>query len=241
MRMPLSMSLSTNISQEKLSASSGRQRFVYMAISIQLPNEHNASHQKSRAHRRCDLSVARPRCAIRDALCSGQTHRPRQRRRDCRQYINSRNDVSLVDHRRSVGHVIFICLGVAFYRLLSSVNKPWAMLMMAFVFVSAAVGFLNTLNNIAAFILFRGTEFLTVFDKPQRNALAMLFLRLHTQGDFISEIFWGLWLFPFGLLVFRSGFLPRFLGVWLIIACFAWMALSIMALFFPLYYDAAFR
>jgi hypothetical protein len=140
-----------------------------------------------------------------------------------------------------VGHVIFICLGIALYRLLSNVNKTWAMLMVAFVSVSAAVGFLNALNNIAALILFRGGDFLTVFDKPQRDALAMLFLRLHSQGQFIDEIFWGVWLFPFGLLVFRSGFLPRFLGVWLMVACFAWIALSITALFFPLHYETAFR
>jgi hypothetical protein len=140
-----------------------------------------------------------------------------------------------------IGQVIFICLGIALYRLLSHVNKTWAALMVAFVLVSAAVGFLNALNNIAALILFRGGEFLTVFDKPQRDALAMFFLRLHNQGQFISEIFWGVWLFPFGLLVFRSGFLPRFLGVWLIVACFAWIALSITALFFPDYYEAAFK
>jgi hypothetical protein len=140
-----------------------------------------------------------------------------------------------------VGHVIFICLGIALYRLLSNVNKTWAMLMVAFVSVSAAVGFLNALNNIAAVILFRGGEFLTVFDKPQRDALGMLFLRLHSQGQFIDEIFWGAWLFPFGLLVFRSGFLPRFLGIWLIVACFAWIALSITALFLPLHYETAFR
>ncbi len=131
------------------------------------------------------------------------------------------------------GQVIFICLAVALYRLLSSVNKTWAMLLVAFVLVSAAVGFLNTLNNIAALTLFRGGEFLEVIDKTQRDALAMLFLRLHSQGEFISEIFWGVWLFPFGLLVFRSGFLPRILGIWLIIACFAWVALSLTAQFFP--------
>src|SRR5438093_4887985 len=73
-----------------------------------------------------------------------------------------------------IGHVIFICLGIALYRLLSSVNKTWAALMVAFVLVSAAVGFLNTLNNIAALILFRGGEFLDVLDKTQRDALAML-------------------------------------------------------------------
>src|SRR5882724_73935 len=139
-----------------------------------------------------------------------------------------------------IGHVIFICLAIALYRLLSNVNKTWAMLMVAFVLVSAAVGFLNALNNIAAVILFRGGEFLDVLDKPQRDALAMLFIRLHNQGEFISEIFWGVWLFPFGLLVFRSGFLPRLLGVWLIIACFAWIALSITAQFFPYNYETAF-
>ena len=140
-----------------------------------------------------------------------------------------------------IGHVIFICLGVALYRLLSSVNKTWALLMVGFVWVSAAVGFLNTLNHLAAVIFFRGGEFLSVFDKPQRDALAYFFLRLNSQGTFANEIFWGLWLFPFGLLVFRSGFLPRFLGVWLIISCCFWVALSVIALFFPAYYDTAFR
>jgi hypothetical protein len=140
-----------------------------------------------------------------------------------------------------VGAVIFIGLAIALYRLLSGVNKTWAGLMVAFVLASAAVGFLNTLNNIAALTLFRGADFLTAFDKPQRDALGMLFIRLHSQGIFISEIFWGLWLFPFGLLVFRSRFLPRFIGVWLMINCFGWLALSITALFFPIYYGTAFQ
>src|SRR6059036_1717842 len=140
-----------------------------------------------------------------------------------------------------VGQVIFICLAIALYRLLSGVNKIWAALMVAFVLVSAAVGFVNTLNDIAALILFRGADFLAVFDKPQRDALGMLFIRLHTQGIFIDEMFWGLWLFPFGLLVFRSGFLPRFIGGWLMINCFGYIILSVIALFFPAYYGAAFN
>ena len=139
-----------------------------------------------------------------------------------------------------VGHVIFICLAIALYRLLSNVNRTWALLMVGFVLVSAAVGFLNTLNNIAALILFRGGEFLSVFDTAQLNALGMLFIRLHSQGIFIDEIFWGVWLFPFGLLVFRSGFLPRFIGVWLMINCFGYVALSVIALFFQAYYNTAF-
>src|SRR5438105_9065147 len=139
-----------------------------------------------------------------------------------------------------LGSAIFICLGIALYKLLSSVNKTWAGLMVAFVLVSAAVGFLNTLNNIAALTLFRGADFLAVFDKPQRDALAYLFVRLHSQGISIDEIFWGIWLFPFGLLVFRSGFLPRWIGCWLMIACFGYVFLSVISFFFPAYDDKVF-
>jgi hypothetical protein len=138
------------------------------------------------------------------------------------------------------GQVLFICLAIALYRLLGEVNKTWAGLMVGFVLVSAAVGFLNELNNLGARILFRGGEFLTVFDKEQLDALGMLFVRLHGQGNVIAEIFWGVWLFPFGILVFRSGFLPRSIGVWLVINCFGYLVLSMTALFFPAYNDKAF-
>jgi hypothetical protein len=138
------------------------------------------------------------------------------------------------------GQVIFICLAVALYRLLSDVNKTWARLMVAFVLVAAAVGFVIELNNLGALILFRGGEFLSVFDKAQLDALGMLFIRLHGKGNMMAEIFWGLWLLPFGLLVFRSGFLPRWIGVWLMINCFGYLILFVTALFFPDYNDKAF-
>ena len=140
-----------------------------------------------------------------------------------------------------IGSVIFICLGIALYRLLSSVNKTAAGLMVAFVLVSATIGFFNTLNNIAAMSLFRGNDFLSVVDTAQREALGMLFVRLHGQGNLINEIFWGLWLFPLGVLVFESGFLPRFIGVWLMIDCCAWLVLSPIALFDPPLYEIAFK
>jgi hypothetical protein len=139
-----------------------------------------------------------------------------------------------------IGHIIFICLAIALYRLLSNVNKIWAALMVAFVLVSAAVGFLNSLNNIGALIFFRGAEFLNVFDRTQLNALGYFFIRLHSQGITIDEIFWGVWLFPFGLLVYRSGFMPRWIGVWLMINCFGYVSLSVIGLFFPAYTDKAF-
>jgi hypothetical protein len=134
-----------------------------------------------------------------------------------------------------ISSVIFACLAIALYRLLSGVNKTHASLMVALVLVSVAVGFMDVLNNIAALTLFRGGEFLGVFDKPQRDALAMLFLRLHGQGIVINEIFWGLWLVPFGILVIKSRFLPRILGAWLILNGFAYVAISFTGLLVPQY------
>ena len=61
----------------------------------------------------------------------------------------------------------------------------------------------------------------------------MLFLNLHHHGFVVAELFWGLWLFPLGLLVYRSRFLPRFLGVWLALAGFAWVILSLTGILLP--------
>jgi hypothetical protein len=100
--------------------------------------------------------------------------------------------------------------------------------------------FMNSLNDAAALLFARGDDFLNVFDKPQRAAFAMLFLRLHHQGDLANEIFWGLWLLPFGLLVYKSRFLPRVLGVWLMAGCFGYLALSFTGFLFPAYEDKVF-
>jgi len=97
------------------------------------------------------------------------------------------------------------------------------------------------LNDAAAMMLARGADFFSVFDQPQRNALAMLFLRLHDHENFAAEIFWGLWLIPLAILVYRSGFLPRFLGVWLTINGFAYVALSFTGWLLPQYYAVAFN
>jgi hypothetical protein len=134
-----------------------------------------------------------------------------------------------------LGAVIFIFLGLALYRLLAGVNKAQASLMVVLVLVSVALGLMNVLNNLGALALFRGAEFLAVFDKPQRDALGMLFLGLHRQGNLINESFWGLWLFPFGLLVMRSGFLPRILGLLLLVNGGAYVAMSLTSLLMPDY------
>jgi len=129
-----------------------------------------------------------------------------------------------------VGFMGFIFVARALYRLLAGVNKSLASLMVTLMLVSIPVSLLNVLNELAALTLVRGADSLTVFDKPQRDALAMFFLDLHFEGFMIAQIFWGLWLIPFGILVYRSGFLPRILGVLLMVACFGYLTNSLVGL-----------
>lgn len=136
-----------------------------------------------------------------------------------------------------IGQAGFIFVALALYDLLKGVNRRHAVLMVILIVVSIPVAFLNELNSIAALVLVRGADFLSQFEKPQRDALAMLFLKLHGQGFVVVEIFWGLWLIPLGLLVYRSRFLPCFLGAWLIFAGVGWLILSLTGVLFPQYQD----
>jgi hypothetical protein len=130
--------------------------------------------------------------------------------------------------------VIFLTLTL--YRLFKEVDQGLARLLVILgSLMVTPIYFVNTINDAAALLLVRGADFLSVFDKPQRDALAMLFLRLHGHGVLVNEVFWGLWLFPFGLLVYRSRFVPRILGVWLMLNGFAYLAESISGILWPQY------
>jgi hypothetical protein len=133
---------------------------------------------------------------------------------------------------------ILIFLVLALYRLLKGVDQNHAVLMVILGgLMPATIDFFNVLNDAAALMLVRGADFLSVFEKSQRDALAMLFLGLHRQEVVAAEILWGLWLFPLAILVYRSRFLPRFLGVWLTINGFAYLAMSFAGLLLPQYED----
>jgi hypothetical protein len=134
--------------------------------------------------------------------------------------------------------VMGIFLTLALYRLFKGVDQFLAaMVVVLGALMVTPIYFLNTLNDAATLLLVRGADFLSVFDKPQREAMAMLFLRLHHHGVVVNEVFWGLWLLPFGLLVYKSRFLPRFLGVWLVLNCFAYVAQSVTSIMWPQYED----
>jgi hypothetical protein len=131
----------------------------------------------------------------------------------------------------------FIFVTLALYHLLKGVNQRQASLWVIFAVVAIPIAFLNELNSIAALVLVRGADFLSLFEKPQREALAMLLLNLHGEGIGVVEILWGFGFFPLALLVYRSRFLPRFLGVWLAIDGLAYVILSLTSVLSPQYYD----
>lgn len=137
---------------------------------------------------------------------------------------------------------ILIFLTLALYRLFQDVDRNLALLLVILGgILPAALDFFIVLNDSAALILVRGGDFLSAFDKPQRDALAMFFLRLHDQELLGAEIFWGGWLFPLAILTYRSRFLPRFLGVWLMINGCAYLASSVTGLLLPAYARAVGR
>jgi len=132
-------------------------------------------------------------------------------------------------------NVLWIFVILALYRLLKGVDQALAVLMVVIGLMATPISFVNSANDIAALLFARG-DFLSVFDKAQREALVMLFLNLHHQLDLAWQLL-GVFFIPFGLLVYKSRFLPRILGVWLIVACFAYLALSLTGLLFPAYED----
>jgi hypothetical protein len=137
--------------------------------------------------------------------------------------------------------VLWIFIPLALYRLLKEVDQALAVVMVILgSLMQTPIFVVNTVTDAAALMLVRGADFLSVFDKPQRDAFAMLFLGLHHHLDLANSIFWGLWLFPFGLLVYRSRFLPRFFGVWLMMGCFAWLTFCFTALLLPGHEDKVF-
>jgi hypothetical protein len=140
-----------------------------------------------------------------------------------------------------INAIAFLFAVRALYRLLQGVDRRQASLMMTLFAISIPISCLNVLNDIAALILVRGADYLSVFSEPQRNALAMVFLRVHSQGLLVAQIFWGLWLFPFGALVYRSGFLPRILGVLLIINGAAYPIQSFTFFLVPRYESIVYR
>ena len=139
-----------------------------------------------------------------------------------------------------ISELLFITVVLLLYRLLKDVDQLLAMIMVLLVLLIAPLAFLSSMNQVATLAFVRGDALLNVFEKPQRDALATLLIANDQTGTLIAEIFWGLWLLPLGTLVFWSGFLPRFLGAWLIINGLAYLVISMTGLLLPQYVHTVF-
>lgn len=129
----------------------------------------------------------------------------------------------------------FIFVVRVLYRLLSPVNRAHAGLMTTLVYMMVTIGFALTVTDLAVLTVLKGTDFLAPFTQAQREAIAYLFISVSKHGVLLAMVFWGLWLFPFGWLVLKSGFLPRILGILLLMNGVAYVVLSFTTLQFPEY------
>lgn len=131
-----------------------------------------------------------------------------------------------------IGQIIFIFLVLALYRLLKPVNKDHAVLMVVLALLGIPIAFLNEVNHLAALRLLNSADD-GAFTSTQLQAQAMLFLDMRRSGILVNQVFWGLWLLPLGFLIFRSGFLPKLLGILLVIGGVGYVIDSATQLLFP--------
>ena len=132
-----------------------------------------------------------------------------------------------------VSELCFVGAIVGLYRLLHEVDRQLAALMVLLIMLVVPLALLGSANELATLTVMRGGKLLEVFEKPQRDAIAMLLINFDHAGVYVQELFWGLWLLPLGVLVRRSGFLPRWLGAWLVLNGVAYVVLSVIGITLP--------
>jgi hypothetical protein len=140
-----------------------------------------------------------------------------------------------------VSQLLFVFLVLALFRLLRGVHEGLATVMVALVLVQVPIYVTNTICGAAPLLLLNGAAYWSAFDKPQLDAMSMGFLGLRSYGTSAVTSLWGLWLFPLGILAYRSRFIPRVLGVFLVIGCFGWLGISVTSLLVPAYAPLANR
>ena len=122
-----------------------------------------------------------------------------------------------------ITYTCFLLLPFVLYKLLAPVNRNYAILMVVLAVASVPIGFVNVTFKYSALSLLSGADYLNAFDTGQLQAQVMTLLQLYGNGTLVVQVFWGLWLFPFGYLVYKSGMLPRILGVLLMLGCIGYL------------------
>jgi len=129
--------------------------------------------------------------------------------------------------------IVVVLVALFLYKLFKSVNKNQAVLMVIFALAALPIAMLNELNHFAVLLLLNGTDYLKVFSVDQLYSQVMFFLELRHYGAFIAAIFWGLWLLPMGLLIFKSNFIPKLIGILMFVAGFGYIVDSAALFLLP--------
>ncbi|SHL52739.1 protein of unknown function [Chryseobacterium contaminans] len=120
-------------------------------------------------------------------------------------------------------YIAFTLLPLALYKLLKNVNGSYAKLMVILALISVPISFINLQNKLSVLTIIEGADYLKIYKAEELQAQVMMLLKNYNNGILIVQIFWGLWLYPFGYLVYKSGFLPKILGIFLMLGCLGYV------------------
>jgi len=123
----------------------------------------------------------------------------------------------------------YFLLPLVLYRILKDTNKWLAQIIILCVLVAVGILCINMLNHYAPLLLIQEQGL-----NPELLQNQVLFyLKLHSNGYHIAQIFFGLWLLPLGYLVFKSGLFPKFIGILLMAGCFGYLLDFLLYFLFP--------
>lgn len=111
----------------------------------------------------------------------------------------------------------YLLTALALFKLLSSADKNMAGAMVVFATAGSVLLMFNVLLEIAPLYILSGNDYLSAFSSSQRESLAMLFYTLYQHGYMIGQIFFALWVLPLGILIYKSGFIPKVFGILFVI------------------------
>lgn len=140
-----------------------------------------------------------------------------------------------------ISQLFFMAAVLTLYQLLKDVGRNLARMMVLLILLVAPLAIAGAATDIATLKLLNEPQFFSAFDVSQRSALIMLLHEFDRSGVLASELYWGLWLLPLSVLVYRSRFLPRFLGVWLLANGVAYVILSLTGVLWPQHHGALFK
>jgi len=128
-----------------------------------------------------------------------------------------------------------VALSLILYVLLRPVRKDLALLTSFFGLVGTAVFAVSEFFYLAPSLILGGAGYLKTFAPDQLNTLALLSLKLFTYGGVMFTVFYGVAWVLRGYLIFRSGYLPKFLGVLMTLGGLAFIARNFLLALAPAY------